>query len=254
VPELDAFQWVLAITAGLLVGFSKTGVAGIGILAIPLMAIAFGAKASVGTLLPMLIVGDIIAVAWYRRHAVWKHLLRLLPWVGLGLGLGYLALRPLKGPQMNLVLGGLILVMLVLQVLRQRLGEWFEHRLPHTWWFSAAVGVMAGFATMLANAAGPIMILYFVTRDLPKKEFIGTGAWFFLIVNLIKVGPFFEQGMITAASLTLNALMAPAIIGGAVLGIVALPRIPQRLFTWAVLILATAASLYLVAAAVRDLA
>lgn len=248
-PEATGYQWALAIVAGLLVGFSKTGVAGMGILAIPLMAMAFGAKASVGTLLPMLIVGDVLAVSWYRRHAVWRHLLRLLPWVAVGLGLGYLALRPLKGPQMQLVLGVLILSLIVLQVVRSRLGDWMEHRLPHTWWFSAVVGILAGFATMLANAAGPIMVIYFLTRDLPKKEFIGTGAWFYLIVNLIKAPLFHTQGMITADSLLLNAWMAPAILAGAVLGIYALPRIPQGLFTRAVLVLALAASLYLTVSA-----
>lgn len=249
-PDLTAVQWCLAVAAGLLVGFAKTGIAGIGILAIPLMAMAFGAKASVGALLPMLIVGDFVAVGYYRRHAVWPCLIHLLPWVGVGLALGFLALGPLKGPEMQLVLGTLILALVGLQVARKRFGEWAEHRLPHTWWFSATIGVLAGFATMLANAAGPIMVLYFLTRNLPKKEFIGTGAWYYLIVNLIKAPLFCTRGMITADSLLLNAWMAPAILFGAVLGILALPRIPQELFTRAVLVLAFIASAYLAVAAV----
>jgi len=249
VPDLTLAQWGLAVVAGLFVGFAKTGVAGIGILAIPLMAMAFGAKASVGTLLPMLIVGDFIAVGYYRRHAVWRHLVHLLPWVLLGLALGFLALRPLKGPQMQLVLGSLILALIGLQIARKRCGDWMEHKLPHTWWFSALIGILAGFATMLANAAGPIMVLYFLTRNLPKKEFIGTGAWFYLVVNLIKAPLFHGQGMITADSLLLNAWMAPAIIAGAVLGILVLPRISQDLFTRAVLLLAILASAYLAIAA-----
>jgi len=254
VAELDAAQWAAAAGAGILIGLSKTGLAGIGILAIPLMAMAFGARTSVGALLPMLIVGDVLAVAVYRRHAAWPHLVRLLPWVLAGLAAGYAALGRLDEVQMRLVLGSIILAMVGLQAARARMGEWMDRRLPHAWWFAALTGILAGFMTMLANAAGPIMIVYLVANRLPKQAFMGTSAWFYLVVNLIKAPLMVHAGLVTGASLAMNGWMAPAILGGAVAGVLLLPRIPQRVFTGSALGLAGAAAAHLVVSGVRGLA
>ena len=60
-------------------------------------------------------------------------------------------------------------------------------KVPDYWWFAAFLGFFGGFSTMVANAAGPIMALYLLSMRLPKNVFIGTGAWFFFIINLLKV-------------------------------------------------------------------
>jgi len=186
-PELDATQWAFAVVVGLVLGFTKTGVAGMGILVVPLMATIFPVKESVGILLPMLIVGDVVAVGYYRQHAVWRHLVRLLPWVVAGMPLGYLALRYADDEQMKFVLGVLVLGLIGLRVFRGRFGKWIDAHLPRAWWFVVLVGVLAGFATTLANAAGSIMSVYLLTQGLQKREFVGTGAVFYMIVNLIKL-------------------------------------------------------------------
>jgi uncharacterized membrane protein YfcA len=243
VPELDAIQWTLAVVVGLFLGFTKTGVAGMNILVVPLMAMIFPARESVGALLPMLIVGDIVAVGYYHRHAVWRHVLPLLPWVMAGMPLGFLALKHLDNETMKVVLGVLVLSLIGLRVVRGRFGEWLDRTLPSAWWFIALVGLLAGFATGLANAAGSIMSVYLLTQGLPKKEFVGTGAVFYMIVNLVKLPVYTWLGIVTAGSLTLNGCLVPAILVGAVLGILLLPRIPQRLFNWLIIILAAAASI-----------
>ena len=245
-PDLSAIQWILAAAVGLFLGFSKTGVAGAGILVVPLMATIFPVKASVGILLPMLIVGDFMAVAYYRRHAVWRHLVGLLPWVLVGMPLGYLALKYSNNQQMKTALGFLVLGLVALQIVKGRCGHWMENKLPHTWWFVALAGLLSGFATTLANAAGPIMSVYLLAKGLPKKEFIGTGAWYYMIVNLLKFPLYVSLGIITTDSLAFNAWMAPAILLGAVLGILVLPRIPQKLFEWIVILMTAIASLRLI--------
>jgi len=242
-PELDATQWAFAVVVGLVLGFTKTGVAGMGILVVPLMATIFPVKESVGILLPMLIVGDVVAVGYYRQHAVWRHLVRLLPWVVAGMPLGYLALRYADDEQMKFVLGVLVLGLIGLRVFRGRFGKWIDAHLPRAWWFVVLVGVLAGFATTLANAAGSIMSVYLLTQGLQKREFVGTGAVFYMIVNLIKLPAYATLGIITTPSLAFDAAMAPVILAGAVLGILLLPRIPQKLFEWLVIILAAVASI-----------
>jgi uncharacterized protein len=248
--DMGPAAWAVAILSALIVGFSKTGVVGLGILAVPLMAGIFPARESTGVLLPMLVVGDLVAVSHFRRDALrpemWTTLLRLLPWVAAGLVLGYFAIDWVTDREMAPILGGLILGLLVLQLVRKRAGDWMEHRLPHTWWFAAIMGFLAGAATMLANAAGPIMVMYFLARGLAKREFVVTGAWFYLIVNLLKVPASAKLGLITPQSLTFDLAMAPIILAGAAFGILVLAKIPQRVFDWTVLVVAALASVRLI--------
>jgi len=244
--DLSIFGVAQAILAALLVGFSKTGIAGLGILIIPLMAGIFPAKASVGVLLPMLIFGDLFAVAYYRRHAQWRILCRLLPWVMPGILGGYFALRSLSSAQLAPVLGGLVLMMIVLNLVKDKLGPKLEDRLPHTWWFSALIGLLAGFATMIGNIAGPIMSVYLISMGMKKHEFMGTGAWYYLIVNTVKVPFSASIGLITAASLKFNAMTLPFIAVGAFIGLIVFKRISQKWFTRVILILALIASIRLI--------
>jgi len=241
--ELTVSQMIQAVIAAFLVGFSKTGMVGLGVLIVPLMASVFPAKASTGALLPMLIFGDLFAVAWYRQHAQWRILAKLLPWVLPGLVLGTVALKFTSSEALGHMLGGLILLLVVFQVARERGGEWLEERLPRQWWFSALMGISAGFTTMVGNIAGPIMTVYLLSMGLRKREFMGTGAWYYLICNAAKVPFSAGLGLITVRSLTFNLEAAPIILVGAVVGILTFRLIPQKWFNRAVLILAALAAL-----------
>ncbi len=97
-------------------------------------------------------------------------------------------------------------------------------------WFGPMMGMFAGFTTMVANAAGPVMSLYLLAMRLEKLEFLGTGAAFFLLINWVKV-PFVAQlGLITSQSLMLNLYLAPAVACGALIGRPIVERINQRYF------------------------
>jgi len=236
---------LLAAISALLVGLSKTGLPGVSIPAILLMAEAFpdDARASVGAILPVLLVGDVFAVAWYRRHADWGRLLRLLPYVVAGMLPGVWVLTALPGNELRPVIGWMVLAMLTIEIGRQ----WFrwEH-MPHRWWFIAGTGFLAGLATFVANAAMPIMSIYLVSQDLDKHKFIGTAAWFFAILNLSKVPGYWAMGMLTPAMLPMNLWLAPLVILGALLGVYVLARIPQRFFNLLALLFAGIAAMRLV--------
>ena len=243
--ELSVASWLWAATAGVLVGLSKTGMPGVAIPAVWLMVEAFqgDAKLSVGAILPMLLVGDVFAVGYYRRHAQWRQLVRLFPYVLAGMLPALAVLANTSGEQLRPALGGLILALLAVELGRQALG--WEH-MPSAWWFVAITGVLAGFGTALGNAAGPVMSVYLIATGLPKRQFIGTAAWFFFTVNLAKVVPFWSLGMITPASLWVDLMLVPAVLGGGVLGILLLPLIPQRFFNGLVLVLAGIAGVRLI--------
>jgi len=104
---------------------------------------------------------------------------------------------------------------------------------------------MAGVTTMMANAAGPVMVIYLLAMRLPKIEFVGTSAWFFFVVNWLKVPFSANLNLMTVDSVKLNLMMLPCIAVGAFVGIFFLKRIPQKVFNAVVQILAAAAAIKL---------
>lgn len=240
--DLSVIQWLVTAISAVMIGMAKTGLPGVGILCVPLMASIMPAKASTGIVLPMLIFADIFAVAYYHRHAVWSHLLRLMPWALAGIIIGFLIMGRINDAQLKPVIGVIVFVMLGLNYVRDRInGE--NANVPTQWWFAAALGLVAGITTMLANAAGPIMIIYLLAMRLEKNEFIGTGAWYSLILNCVKVPFSMHLGLITAASAKFNLLLFPCVLIGVVAGILLLNKIPQKTFTFTVQLLALLAAL-----------
>ena len=242
--NLNSLQWIALVACAILIGVAKTGLPGAGILAVPLAAMAVPARESVGLVLPMLIFADLFAVAWYRHHAQWKHLLRLMPWTAGGLLIGFALLNVLSNTYLKPVIGAIVLVMLTLRF-RTMLGKTEPDDKPHHPAFAPVMGTAAGATTMLANAAGPVMTHYLLAMKMPKHHFIGTSAWFFFAVNWIKVPFYANQQLITAVSLKTDLLLCPVVAVGAILGILLLKRIPQKLFNTIALLLAGASALKL---------
>jgi uncharacterized membrane protein YfcA len=240
---LSAFSWILAAFSALMVGVSKAGIPGLGTLFIPLFAFVLPARESTGAILPLLIVGDVFAVAFYRRHASWHHLVRLLPWTGAGIVVGFLVMGGLNDRMLRPVIGGIVIVMLALNVWRSLFRK--DALVPDRPWLSALTGLVAGATTMVANAAGPVMMLYLLTMRLPKNEFLGTSAWFFLIVNLVKVPFSAALGLITPSSLVLDGILAPAVIAGSFIGVLSARHIPPRAFELSMQALTLAAAVLL---------
>jgi uncharacterized membrane protein YfcA len=237
-PDLEWWQWALGAAAAFFVGVSKTGVPGLGILVVPVMVLAVGdAKQSAGWLLPILCMADVFAVVYWRRHAAAHRLFSLAPWVLAGLLGGAMALS-LPEAGIRVIVASIIAVMLVIFLKRRILPGKTEVPIS-----PAPYGVAAGFATTVANAAGPVMNLYLLSKRLPKQEFVATGAWFFFVINLAKVPIYLWHGLFSVRSLTFDAVMFPAVMGGALTGRWLIDRIPNRLFEILVVVL-TALSLW----------
>ena len=224
---LEPWQWVLAVVAALLVGVSKTGIAGLGMLFVVIFAQILPAKQATGVVLPLLLCGDIVAVASYRRHTQWRYLWRLFPWTAAGVVIGFFALGRIDDRQARVLIGVIVLGLTVLHLARRGRAD---AAAEHAWWFAPLFGVLAGFTTLVANAAGPLMVIYLLAMRLPKLEFVGTGAVFFLLLNLFKVPFMVDLGLVNSGSLALNLWLVPAVLAGAWLGRKILGRIDQRLF------------------------
>jgi len=241
-PEaVNLNQWLVLLACGFLIGFSKTGVPGLGLIVAPLMAWIFPARVSTALVLPALIIADIISVAYYRRHAVWPHLIRLIPWVIIGILAGWRIMAVVNDAQLKTIISVIVFVILGLNTLMwTRLGN-----VPTQWWFAAIMGILAGITTMLANAAGPIMTIYLLAMKLNKHEFIGTGSWYYLLGNIFKVPFSIQLGLLTWSSISCNLVQIPLIALGGLAGVLLLKRIAEKPFRLIVQLLAAAAALRL---------
>ncbi len=205
--ELSILQWGLVSCGAFLLGISKAGIKGIGVFIVTLMAIVFGSKVSTGIVMPMLIVGDIFAVIYYKRHAQWKYIFILIPWMIIGVLVGVWLGKDLPEETFKRWMAVIILISVGLMY-------WSEKRsndyFPESRAFGGFMGSMAGFTTMVGNLAGPIANIYFLLMRFPKKNFIGTTAYLFFIINLFKL-PFhiFSWGTITSETIMVNLKVLP---------------------------------------------
>ena len=229
IETLTDIQWLTISIAALSIGMSKTGVQGIMLMIVPFMAMAFGAKESTGIILPMLCMADIIAVAYYKRIADWKIVAKLLPTAILGFFLAIGVDNMIPAGQFRQLMGWTLLLALIVMLWSEIFGK--ENRWMHKWWYAAIFGLLGGFTTMVGNAAGPVMSVYLLSMRKEKMEYIGINAWFFLVVNLLKVPlQAFVWDNITWPSFSLNLLMLPVIGIGAWLGIKIVKLFPEKAF------------------------
>ncbi len=221
------YDWILLFVCALLIGMSKTGIQGITLLAIPLMAINFGAKPSTGLILPMLCFSDLIAVMYYRRMAEWKYIWKLLPAAIAGFFLALAVDKIIPPDEFRRLMAFCIFIGIGVMFWTERTGK--DSKIFSKWWYAPLFGLMGGFTTMIGNAAGPVMAVYLLSMRLPKYSFVGTSAWFFLVVNYLKIPlQVFAWENISFASLCLNALSIPFMIIGAIIGIWFVKKVPEQ--------------------------
>lgn len=277
---LSTHEWVLLGLGAALVGIAKTAINGAGTLAVALFALTLPARESTGALLPLLLVGDLIAVAIYRRHADWRLLAKVLPAVVPGLLLGSWFLGAAGDRTVQLAIGTLLLGLLGVQMWHsirpratRRVG--LSGRLPaqragipaaapgrgtlagdagrtgsrRRVFLAAVAGAAAGFATMTANAAGPLMTSYLVLLGLPVLGLLGTVSWFFLLVNLAKLPLSSGLGLISPDALLVDLALVPALVIGAWVGVVMVQRIDRRTFERAALGMGLISACFLVVTA-----
>jgi len=244
-PNLTPGYLLLFLILTMVLGMSKAGLSGFGLAIVPVMALIFGAKESTGVILPMLITADIMAVIYYRRNAVWKHIIRILPWVAAGIIIALIIGKLINNNQFRVVLITVVWIMLILMLVNDlRKNKSIE--IPENKFFGAFIGVTGGFSTMIGNAAGPVFTLYFLAMRLPKKEFIGTSAWLYLIMNTGKLPlQVLVWKNISLNSLMLDVIAIPVIALGIFLGIYIVKLLPENVYRYFVIITTLVSSILL---------
>lgn len=239
-----SYQTVLfVLMVAFFVGMAKVGVHGISMLAVPVLAVIFGGKASSGLMLPMLIIADLFAVKYYHRHANWHYLVKLFPSAAVGVLIGTWLGNVVDDQMFRMIMGIIILCSLIIMLWMEKLDK---QAIPDYLWFAVLMGLVGGISTMIGNLAGPIMAVYLLSMRLPKNEYIGTAAWFFLAINLFKV-PFhiYSWQSINIDSFLLNLSSLPFIALGALCGVYIVKRIPDKQYRWLVIIMTAVAAIFM---------
>lgn len=241
--QLSTIAWVLLGVAALFVGISKTAIPGINTISIAIFAALIPAKESTGALLMLLIVGDVFALLAYRRDANLKVLLKLIPAVLVGLALGGLFLWIAPDHWVRILIGAILITVIGFTLyLRWRKSE---SGAQNSKFAGFGYGSLGGFTTMVANAGGPVMSMYFLASRFTVREFLGTAAWFFAAINLTKVPISIGLGLINSQTFTLALFLAPGVVIGAFVGRRIASKISQQLFDWLVIVLTILGALYL---------
>jgi uncharacterized membrane protein YfcA len=236
-------EFLLFLVVALCIGLSKTGVHGAGNIAVPLLAVVFGGQLSSGIMLPMLCLADVMGVWYYHRHASWVHLKKLIVWAVIGIVSGTIVGGMLNDQVFKYVMVGIIFVSVGIMVWMER-GH--KEDIPDYAWFAALCGVGAGFTSMIGNLAGAFSAIYLLSMRLPKNAFIGTSAWFFLIINWIKV-PFhvFAWKTITWDTFFLDLCTLPVIALGAWLGVMIVKNLSEAAYRWFIIIMTLVAAVFM---------
>jgi uncharacterized membrane protein YfcA len=245
VPHLTPAEWLLAILAALGMGFSKAGLAGVSLFHVVVFAFLFGARESTGYVLPLLVVGDLCAVIALHQHVRWEYVRRMLPPACVGVVIAALFMRGISDALFKPLIGWIVLTLAMMQAIRLRWPGWLGD-VPHSSIAVWGIGLLAGAATMLANAAGPVIALYCLAVGLPKFEVVGTLAWFFFIINVFKLPFSAALGLIRTDTLMLNAVLIPPLIVGVTGGRWVVRRLPQYAFDLLMLAFAGIAALRLI--------
>ncbi|WKY45063.1 sulfite exporter TauE/SafE family protein [Eubacteriaceae bacterium ES2] len=235
-PELAPNQWFWVILAALLIGVSKTGISGMLTLVIPILAAVFGGKASTGIILPMLIVGDIFALFYYKHNAKREDILKLLPWTFIGLIIGLIIGGYINDEQFKNLIALSVLLCLFLLIYFEKKGD--EISIPDKTWLYASAGILSGFTSMIGNAAGPIFSVYLLAKGVNKANYLGITAWFFFIVNVTKLPmQVFIWHNIRVQTFVLTGMMIPFIGIGAIIGAFIVKRINEKAFRYLIIVM-----------------
>jgi uncharacterized protein len=235
--QFSLLEWVFLGLGALIAGSSKGGLPGINTLAVVFFIQVLPAKTATGALLPLLIVADFVAVLLFRNSANWRELWRIFPSTAVGVVIGAFLLGQIDDAIVKPLIGIIILILCALQFWRSKNANAGLNLVQHPV-TAASAGTIAGFTTLIANAGGPIMALYLLAMRLPKTEFVGTTAWFFLVVNLFKLPFILGLGLVDMQSLELNLYLIPVVILGIFIGRFAMQKLEQKTFNNLALLLA----------------
>ncbi len=259
--SLSTVQLVVVGVVAFMAGFAKTGIIGLGIVITPVMAGLFSAGTALGFMLPLYILGDIVALLRFRRRILWRPLMKALPWGIAGTVLAWYVAGEIArrygadaDDTLRTVIGVLMAVVVILNIYVGRHPEMAmskSARLDKSTtrvrtWYGALLGSFAGFVSMITNSGGPVWAMYFSSLGLEVREVIGTSVYCFFIVTLVKIPLSAQLGFLDWHTLQFNLVLAPLTIAGVYVGTLVSGKFSKKTFASIIQVLAIAGALYMI--------
>lgn len=248
-PTLSPEVIFILATCALLCGLAKTALPGLACIPVAILAAVMPTRTSTALMLLMLLTGDLLAVWTYRKDVDWRVLRALFPPVVIGVLIGAAFLATVSNQVMKVSIGIIILILTTITLgliwYARRSGRDLATSMSTSLPARLFYGSLSGFTTMAANSGGPVVSLYFLASRFEVRRFLGTQAWFFFIINLIKLPFSAGIGLITRELLLLSACLAPLVLGAALLGRRWIGRIDNKIFDPIVTILTVLSALLL---------
>ena len=227
--------------AGLVTGFSKFSVGGMGLLILPILMIAFPGPQALGIIVPMYLITDLMAIMSYRKNIDWSVVKRVLPLSIVGVILGGWVLSGIDAEQFKTMLGVMIVLMLALGIWLDRCDTTFmKHPIA-----AYVAGILGGTVSLTSNAAGPIFSLYLMEQGLSKESYVSTRAWIFALINIAKIPMLWSLGLLTMETTIISLQGIPGLVIGAAIGYYFLKRLKLTQFKWLIRGMATIAAVKL---------
>ncbi|HZR62140.1 MAG TPA: sulfite exporter TauE/SafE family protein [Xanthobacteraceae bacterium] len=226
-PDADPLFYLLAVVAVILLGLSKGGFFGLGVMAIPLMSLYVPPLQAAAILVPTLLAQDALTV-WSYRHdwSAWD-LAIMIPSMAVGVAVGTVFAATMSPAQVRLAVG----IIAVAFVLWQWLGRRFKPLAARANAVTAVLfGALGGFTTLVANAGGPAWQMHLLPRRLDKLSYAGTLTILFAASDIIKLPAYGALGQLTIANLTVGAALLPVAIVANWAGLWLVRRTPTALF------------------------
>jgi uncharacterized membrane protein YfcA len=205
----DPMFMAVAVIGVCLLGISKGGFLGMGVMALPLMSLFVPPLQAAAIILPTALAQDILTVWTYRRNWSAWNLKLMLPSMTVGIFIAWLMAAALSAAHIRLAIG----IIATLFVLRHWLSTRFERYTPNPNSFTGLLfGLIGGITTMLANAGGPAWQMHLLPQKLDKLEYVGTVAMLFAVSNVVKIGAFGTLGFLTAENLLVGLALVPVAV------------------------------------------
>ena len=231
---MDWGFYAAAAPAVILLGLSKSGLSGLGALAVPILALTIPPLQAAAITLPIMVVQDWVGVYAFRREVDRRNLAILLPAALIGVVLAFVLAARVSEDVVKLAIGVISVGFVGITLIRER---WLSAKparadvAPGLFW-----GALAGFASFVSHAGGPPFLVYTMPQRLAAPIFAGTSVLFFAAVNLMKLPPYVWLGQFSRANLLVSLTLLPLAVVSTLAGVWVVRRVPGEKFYAAVLI------------------
>jgi len=216
---MDLTFFLVAAPAVLLAGISKGGFGGgLGVLAVPLMALLIPPTQAAGIMLPILCTMDLFGLWAYRNRWDRANMLILIPASVVGIAIGAATFRFFDAMTIRLMIGGIAVVFSIHFVVRQRLRD-AAGPFAHNPWVGRLCGALSGFTSFVAHAGSPPVNIYLLPQRLDRTVYQATTVIFFTVVNYVKLIPYAWLGQLSGGNLATSLVLLPLVPFGMGLGI-----------------------------------